>query len=335
VLILADDLTGAADAAAPFALLGLRASVVLAPRAAHGRADDPAPVATDSGEVVSVDVDSRAMTPTDAVAATRAAYARHAGHAADGVLVKIDSTMRGHVRATVDAVLSCLPAPPSRVVVCPAFPALGRTVVDGTVCVDGEPVPHGVIREHFAGFAAGPRLFIAAAESDEHLAALVASTDADVLWVGSAGIARHLAARRALDRARDPNLVAQPVARQPSATVVVVVGSRHRRTIEQLARVPKGVRVLRIDPRDEAFLEQARPAIAAADGLVLTGGHTARAILDLLGVDRFQLGGEVETGVAWGVADVAGHAVTLVTKSGGFGDTETLRRAVHFLGATY
>jgi uncharacterized protein YgbK (DUF1537 family) len=125
------------------------------------------------------------------------------------------------------------------------------------------------------------------------------------------------------------------VARQPSATVVVVVGSRHRRTIEQLARVPKGVRVLRIDPRDEAFLEQARPAIAAADGLVLTGGHTARAILDLLGVDRFQLGGEVETGVAWGVADVAGHAVTLVTKSGGFGDTETLRRAVDFLGATY
>ncbi|MEO6124221.1 MAG: four-carbon acid sugar kinase family protein [Ilumatobacteraceae bacterium] len=319
MLILADDLTGAADAAAAFAQGGRPTYIVLSP------AD--APIAALDTDVVSVDVDSRAMDEGDAVAATAAAFARHSRHAADGVLVKIDSTMRGHVRRTVETVLALLPTRPSRVVVCPAFPSLGRTVVDGAVHVDGEAIPGGLLRERFGGFPAGAGLFIAAAQTEAQIAAIVTMMDDDVLWVGSAGLARHVAARCA------PAFGVAMIDREPSAKVVVVVGSQHARSIEQLGRLDASTKVLRVDPRDRAFLEQARVTIAAADGLVLTGGHTARAVLDLLGITNYVLGGEIETGIPWGVANDDGRSLLLVTKAGGFGDVDSLRRAVDFLGS--
>jgi len=350
VLILADDLTGAADSAAAFAISGRRTHVVLAPPvdpltafARHAESVDAESVDAESVDaesvdvvsvdvvsvdVVSVDVDSRAMTEHDAIAATAAAFERHRRHSTDGIFVKIDSTMRGHVRSTVETVLAALPARPSRVVVCPAFPLLGRTVVDGAVHVDGEAIPDGLLRDRFAGFPAGAGLFIAAAQTEEQLAAIVRMMDDDVLWVGSAGLARHVAARYA------PTTAAEPVERCAATRVVVIVGSQHARSIEQLGRLDKETKVLRIDPRDRAFLETARATIASADGLVLTGGHTARAVLDLLEIGRYALGGEVETGIAWGIADHDGRSLPIVTKAGGFGDVDSLRRAVDFLGHT-
>lgn len=317
MLILADDLTGAADSAASFAVSGRATHVVLSP------AD--APITALDTDVVAVDVDSRAMDEDDAIAATAAAYARHARHGGDGVFVKIDSTMRGHVRRTVETVLAVLPARPSRVVVCPAFPTLGRTVVDGAVHVDGEAIPGGLLRERFAGFPAGAGLFIGAAQTEEQLAAIVRMMDNDVLWVGSAGLARHVAARFA--SVADAPLIK----REPATKVVVVVGSQHPRSIDQLSRLAKTTKVLRVDPRDRAFLAQARATIAAADGLVLTGGHTARAVLDLLGVASYALGGEIESGIPWGIAEIDGRSLPIVTKAGGFGDVDSLRRAVDSL----
>ncbi len=347
MLILADDLTGAADAGAAFAVHGHQTRVLLARDAAPavGPAVDPALDSEVDPEVdtavISVDVNGRAMPVHAAIAATTAAMQRYAGSLASGrradgrldadrpqavrpVFIKIDSTVRGHVRATVEAVLAALPRPPSRVVVCPALPSLGRTVIDGSVHVDGEPLPAGNLGDLFSGFPAGSGLFISAAQTDEDLAALVRSIDDDVLWVGSAGLARHVAERIAV-------VPHEPLAREASGKVVVIVGSRHRATIDQLARLDKNVSVLRIDPRDRSFLAGARPTIAAADGLVLTGGYTARAVLDLFGVSRFDVGGEVEVGVPWGRAEIGGRPIGLVTKAGGFGDDDSLQRAVDFL----
>ena len=319
MLILADDLTGAADAAAAFAISGRSTHVVLAPAAD--------PVTALAGDVVAVDVDSRAMDEDAAVAATAAAFERYRRHSADGVFVKIDSTMRGHVRRTVETVLAAIAVRPSRVVVCPAFPLLGRTVVDGAVHVDGEAIPGGLLRERFAGFPPGSGLFIGAAQTEEQLAAIVRLMDDDVLWVGSAGLARHVAVRVA------PPAPAPSVQRAAATAVAVVIGSQHPRSREQLTRLDKGTRVLRVDPRDRAFLEQARATIAGADGLVLTGGHTARAVLDVLEVPGYALGGEIETGIPWGVAELSGGSLTIITKAGGFGDADSLRRAVDFLGS--
>jgi uncharacterized protein YgbK (DUF1537 family) len=64
-------------------------------------------------------------------------------------------------------------------------------------------------------------------------------------------------------------------------------------------------------------------------GVVVTGGDGARALVDALKADRITLLDEVVPGVPFGVV-VGGAAdgLSLVTKSGGFGDEETLLAAV-------
>ena len=215
-------------------------------------------------------------------------------------------------------------------------------MIEGCVYVDGEPLPNGNLREIFSGFPPGAGLFLAAAQTNEHLATLVRSTPENVLWVGSAGLAAHLA--RDLDSAAAGSAPAdddrdEPVPDFACSNVVVAVGSQHEQSLRQLALLDSigprsGVRIIRLDPRDQAFLEQALPTLAASDGLVLTGGQTARAVLDLLGVGQFEVRGEITSGVPWGTFQRQGREVAVVTKAGGFGDDRILDRAVRFLSRT-
>lgn len=132
VLIVADDLSGAADSAAA---LAPRASTAVALRAA---AEWP------PADVVSVDTDSRYLPAPDAAAACAAVARRAAPHSL--VYKKIDSTLRGHIGPETASILSVLAAGGERgpgpgrflAVLAPAFPATGRTVLDGQVHVDGE-----------------------------------------------------------------------------------------------------------------------------------------------------------------------------------------------------
>jgi uncharacterized protein YgbK (DUF1537 family) len=314
VLIVADDLTGAADAAAAFATAGHSCRVAVEVRAEEGHAERAV-------DVLAIDTHSRAMAEADAFVATVAAVQRHPERP---LFVKIDSTMRGHVRATVDAVLEALPAKPSRIVVCPAFPARGRTVIDGAVHVDDDPIPDGNIREMFTGFKGRSGLFIPTIRTEDDLASLVHLIEADALWVGSAGLARHLAER---------NVPAAPerITRPRSTWPVVVAGSHHPTTVEQLARLDGTILVERVDPRDRNLGDWLLPIVTGADGLVLTGGYTARAVLELLDIDSLQVGGEIEPGIPWSLAESKGRSLTIVTKAGGFGDELSLRRAVDFL----
>jgi uncharacterized protein YgbK (DUF1537 family) len=110
LLVLADDLTGAADCGVQALRSGLRAAVVLAPPGGAGAPEV---------EVLAVDLDTRAG--DEARARERTAHA--AGHpAARGVPVylKIDSLLRGHVGAALDAALAATGA--DLAVVAPPFP---------------------------------------------------------------------------------------------------------------------------------------------------------------------------------------------------------------------
>ena len=69
-----------------------------------------------------------------------------------------------------------------------------------------------------------------------------------------------------------------------------------------------------------ALAESFRPLAAAADSLVLTGGATAEAVLDALGVYLLDLEGEVLPGLPLS----RGEGWRIVTKSGGFGTADTL-----------
>jgi len=125
--VIADDLTGAADTALSFWEQGIATSIQLDPMA-------PVMVA-DGMFVVAVDTDSRHRAPKEA--SRRVAQAIHCLRAA-GISVyykKIDSTLRGNIGAEVEAALDAAQA--SLAIVCPAFPAVGRTVVQGRVLVDG------------------------------------------------------------------------------------------------------------------------------------------------------------------------------------------------------
>jgi len=66
------------------------------------------------------------------------------------------------------------------------------------------------------------------------------------------------------------------------------------------------------------------------DGLIATGGDTARAAAEALGACDLRLWGEMEPGVPVGILD-GPHPLPVITKAGGFGDQDTLVRLCNAL----
>ncbi|GAA4684360.1 4-hydroxythreonine-4-phosphate dehydrogenase PdxA [Frondihabitans cladoniiphilus] len=137
ITVIADDLSGAAEAAEQFRLHGHAVVVRLAngddDRTNHSPVDVP-------GETVRViDTDSRAVPPQQAFDAVHRAIHALTG---DRLLVKkIDSLWRGNLPTEIDA----LRRAGYRLVVAGALPALGRTVVHGRPTADCAPLadsPH-------------------------------------------------------------------------------------------------------------------------------------------------------------------------------------------------
>jgi len=134
VAIVADDLTGSGDTAVQFVRAGWVTHLSI------GGARDALDAAGESDvEVLAVTTHSRPM-PGDeaaAVVANEIAVLRRAG--VRRLYKKVDSTLRGAFRAEIEATQQAW-GEDAIVVVCPAFPATGRTVRDGTVFVDDLPV---------------------------------------------------------------------------------------------------------------------------------------------------------------------------------------------------
>lgn len=142
--IIADDLTGAGDAGVQFAAAGLRTRTLR---------DDWTPESLAGAEVVVVDTASRGLTAEQAYRRVRAAAARLQATATPVVYKKIDSTLRGPLGAEIDAVLDACGL--NLALVCPAYPANGRTLEAGVLLVGGVPVaetpaaadPHAPVEE--------------------------------------------------------------------------------------------------------------------------------------------------------------------------------------------
>jgi uncharacterized protein YgbK (DUF1537 family) len=268
-LVVADDLTGAMDTGQGFAQRGRAVRVVLA-------GDDGEERPTADADVLAVDTDGRDRPASDAARRVRAAIA---AHPAPLVYKKVDSTLRGNVVAEVDAALDATGA--DLAVVAPAFPATGRTTVDGVHRVDGAPLAeagYGVeesdLRRFFAAsqypvehiddavvdggetavrdaLAAAsdrdsPAIAVCDAASEDDLRAIAdgaGALDADVLYVGSGGLATHVAVPG------DPPADSETAAttRDDRTGVLGVVGSVNERTLTQLATVPDEA-VVALDP---------------------------------------------------------------------------------------
>ena len=73
------------------------------------------------------------------------------------------------------------------------------------------------------------------------------------------------------------------------------------------------------------------PCASLAGALVVTGGETARAILDAWGIDRLRILGEVEPGLPYSVPEGWARRIPILTKAGGFGTSRTLVHCLEFV----
>src|SRR5258706_2475008 len=124
--IIADDLTGAADTAVQFVRAGWETELQL-----RGRSS--------AAQAIAVTTESRGWPARESAEAVSAAVTRLRDANVTHLYKKIDSTLRGQLRAEVHAVVETW-SPRATAVVCPAFPAMGRTVVNGYLRVNGVPV---------------------------------------------------------------------------------------------------------------------------------------------------------------------------------------------------
>ena len=284
IAVVADDLTGAADAGVQFVRAGYRTAVVF-----HG---EEAP--TVDIDAVSFDTDSRNM-PAGFAAKRVVDVARNV-RGARVVYKKLDSTLRGNVAAELAAAFGA--SGRSRTVVAPAFPYAGRTTVRGTQLVRGDPVDETEMREDpqtpvleahvptllgdaFSSVGtvgvedlADPErvrlaleeneCVVADAERDSDLEALVRTVPdpARVLWAGSAGLAYAIGSVYPGPRAGDAG-----ERRAPARPVLVVVGSLSGVAREQVRRL--------VEEYGDVSVEAAGEDAVAAAQEALSGGTCA------------------------------------------------------------
>jgi uncharacterized protein YgbK (DUF1537 family) len=219
LLIIADDLSGAADCAIGFASVGLSTVVALNPLQDVGDA-----------QVVAVDTDTRRLSPQEAAERTAVAFEALI-KPGQRLYKKIDSTLRGNWAAEVAALQKFA----GLAIVSPAFPATGRTLRGGRVLVNGAPLestdtwklenadrpadvdamlmaaglitaqlPVDSLRGEPQTLAyqiqhmksSGVQALIIDAETAEDLrtlATVTAGLDEALFWVGSGGLAREIA----------------------------------------------------------------------------------------------------------------------------------------------
>ncbi|MEO8267731.1 MAG: four-carbon acid sugar kinase family protein [Ilumatobacteraceae bacterium] len=336
MLVTADDSTGATEAGAACADVGLHVYVI--PIGAV-----PAKVPHDS--CVVIDLRSRHETADEArrriTATTTDVHRVH----------KIDSTLRGNWAAEASALVDS----GRRVVMIPSHPLVGRVCAGGVVYVNGVPLAESEIGND-------PRLPVRSSRPSETLAGdEIADADALAAWLATtnAGVAIVDAATLAdIDRLvamalRLPDVIlvgpasvvaAVAVIRSPGGAatelpmphlptpIVAVCASLHPVSRAQIAKlVDAGIDVVtssQVRTTESAAIvaevaERGRRLVAAkrARSVILVGGDTAEAFI---GDSVVRVFGSIGVGVSLGQAGIDGATLRLACKPGGFGAPNTL-----------
>jgi uncharacterized protein YgbK (DUF1537 family) len=236
--------------------------------------------------------------------------------AASVIFKKIDSTLRGSPGIEIAAALEAFDCDDA--VVCPAFPKLHRIVQSGYLHVTSDPAFAPI--DVAARLAPCDRIVCPDATREEDLDLIAAGLiprGRRVLWVGSGGLAAALA-----------RCLGQPCTPAPpprTGQVFFCIGSDHPVTLAQqsaLAAARPGRHVLQRVPRGTSF-EPNFPGQPAA--LFLSGGDTASLVCRAIGAQRIELCAEIVPGVPRGILRGGMFdGLSVVTKSGGFGDPDAL-----------
>lgn len=352
VLIIADDLTGALDTAAPFSSVGLKTIV------APFRTDLPAAISA-KPDVLAVSSGSRDLPLPEALKAVGALMDDLLGVDAEIVFKKIDSRLQGHPAAEAAAVARRFGR--STLWIAPAIPELGRIVCGG--CVSGHAIKTPIdVRSAFAGTGLLLEIEDASTMGDMvEIARILLSGGGHRLVVAASGLARALSVHLADgDRQRPSSPLPGPA--------LLAIGSRDPVTatqIERLREAASGLYSIRVV--DGRWREMSKPAAAIdvlvttvdggearcaaeagkdfADGtsklvregftgtLITSGGNTTADILEAIGVGPLLLQGEWQPGFAISTPLAAQFSFTLISKSGSFGDPDCLASLHNTIGS--
>jgi 4-hydroxythreonine-4-phosphate dehydrogenase len=295
IVMIADDLSGAADCAVTCAIQGLSTVVQLS--------ETPS---SEPVQVLAIDAATRGM-PAGRAAATVERIVAAYEHAPDRVLFKkLDSLLRGHIGPEL-AAMRC-GRTPAVIVMAPALPAQGRATIDGCLWRNGQRVAGADAQKMLksAGLksaqinialvrGAPPQLaaamvelahqndvLVCDAETEEDLRAVAAAIAAlthagwkgSTIWAGSSGLARHIPEVMRIAGASDP--FDDPHFRGP---ILMVIGSRASLAHEQAREAERSEGMATVLLAPKMLREGCGSALAKA----LASGSDVMAEIDSFG----------------------------------------------------
>lgn len=286
ILILADDLSGAADCGAACVGAGLETIVALRQTAN-----------TPGADVLSFDADTRRMPAAEAAREIDRLMRAYAATPDLLIFKKIDSTLRGNLGEELAAALQAVrsvhaQSPRCAAIMAPAFPAIGRTTKDGTQLAHGQPLHEldiwrlqGITgRAHIPEMLRPADLSCAvmaldmirsrndllagrmnAAAQDADVLVCDAETDDDLfaiasasmqlacrpIWVGSAGLAYQLPRAAGIARSAAAAQISLPSICGP---LLFVIGSLSRNSLEQVRTLTSPSNAVKISVPPEVLL---------------------------------------------------------------------------------
>jgi 4-hydroxythreonine-4-phosphate dehydrogenase len=352
VLILADDLSGAADCSIACMRTGLDAEVSLGPAYVPSRAS-----------IVAVDADTRGLTPIAAATRMHDLASTWNGEPSTVFFKKIDSTLRGHLGPELAAVLAARRAHVANPIalMAPAFPANGRTTIGGVLYLHGRPLHETEMwkYEKMAGEANIARMLLGsglrcshvdlkavrnglAIESpqcrDVDVVVCDAATDGDLtaiarlatsfgeraVWVGSAGLAHFIPDAAGLVSSPD---MRPPAPMHASGPALFVIGTATPRTREQVTVLLSSSEIHGVVVPPEILLGGSETgdwqAFASELSSALSSGESVILLCDSEPVIQSAYRGQLSLALAEMTAGLRDQVGTLVASGG-----ETARKVL-------
>lgn len=340
ILAVADDMTGALEVGAKFSAVGLHTAVAAQPL-------EPA-----SAQAIVFDTETRHLSPASAAEVVKR-FVRCANGGLmrpDFLYKKTDSTLRGNISAELRALTELFPD--WRIGYAPAYPALGRTVKEGVLYVDGV----AVAQTSFASDILNPvststicsvlgdelDCTIFDGEHDSHVEEAARTILADKtmrIIAGPGALAGVLAAQLVPVHGTPARLPRVP-------SCLIMNGSRHHQSAAQIrhAQAPgwtilKTSHAANAEPADvaRANAQHLLREIASRDpdGVFVIGGDSAFAVVAALGFPTIWPIRDVLSGVPIayirrpeliGVLPERNRDLLLISKAGGFGEIDVISR---------
>jgi uncharacterized protein YgbK (DUF1537 family) len=345
ILALADDMTGALEVGAKFSAAGLRAVA------------SAKPIQGCPASVLVYDTETRHNSPEEASQEVRRFVLETGCRRPRLIYKKTDSTLRGNISAEIKALAELYPM--WRIGYAPAYPALGRTVKQGLLYVNGVAVEEtefardalNPVRTSSVSAILGPEVSctIFDGETDADVgraAAAILADDSMRIAMGPAALAGVIAGQIDMPREAPPSL-------PELGSCLVLNGSLHAFSAEQMRhaeaqgcisanagavwRMVGSDHATGVEPAHAArvnaryLIEQL--ADAGSDAILVSGGDTAFAVFAELGSPALLPVKEIVPGVpvtrieATQIARVLPgrqRDLFLITKAGGFGKFDVL-----------